>query len=177
MSRIGKKPVPVPKGVDVKVDGQTVKAKGSKGELEFVVNDLCLVEMGEGEVTVTPVNKTKEARSMWGMSRTMVENIFTGVSEGYTKNLELVGVGYRAQMKGKTLVLALGFSHDVEFEAPEGVEIKVGKPTEISISGRDKQVVGQTAAKIRSFRPPEPYKGKGVKYVGEYIFRKEGKKK
>lgn len=177
MSRIGKKPVPVPKGVEVKVDGQKVHAKGSKGEMEFVVNELCLVELGDGEVTVTPVNKSKEARSMWGMSRTMVSNIFTGVSEGYKKNLELVGVGYRAQMKGKTLVLALGYSHDVEFEAPEGVEIKCAKPTEIEITGRDKQVVGEVAAKIRSFRPPEPYKGKGVKYAGEYIFRKEGKKK
>ena len=177
MSRIGKKPVPVPKGVEVKVDGQKVHAKGSKGEMEFVVNELCLVELGDGEVTVTPVNKSKEARSMWGMSRTMVSNIFTGVSEGYKKNLELVGVGYRAQMKGKTLVLALGYSHDVEFEAPEGVEIKCAKPTEIEITGRDKQVVGEVAANISSFRPPEPYYGKGVKYAGEYIFRKEGKKK
>lgn len=177
MSRIGKKPVPVPSGVEVKVNGQSVSAKGSKGQMEFVVNDLCLVEMGDNGVQVTPVNKTKEARSMWGMSRTRIANIFEGVTSGFTKNLELVGVGYRAQMKGKTLVLALGYSHDVEFNPPAGIDIKVGKPTEIEISGIDKQVVGEVAAKIRSFRPPEPYKGKGVKYAGEYIFRKEGKKK
>ncbi len=177
MSRIGKKPVPVPKGVEVKVNGQSVSAKGSKGQMEFVVNELCLVEMGDQGVQVTPVNKTKEARSMWGMSRTRIANIFEGVTAGFVKRLELVGVGYRAQMKGKTLVLALGYSHDVEFNPPAGIEIKVGKPTEIEISGMDKQVVGEVAAKIRSFRPPEPYKGKGVKYEGEYIFRKEGKKK
>ena len=177
MSRIGKKPVPVPSGVDAKVDGQTVSAKGPKGQMEFVVNDLCLVKMGDDGVEVTPINKSKEARSMWGMSRTMVANIFEGVSTGFVRKLELVGVGYRAQMKGQTLVLALGYSHDVEFNPPEGISITVGKPTEIEISGRDKQVVGEVAAKIRSFRPPEPYKGKGVKYEGEYIFRKEGKKK
>ncbi|MEE4212960.1 MAG: 50S ribosomal protein L6 [Parvularcula sp.] len=177
MSRIGKKPVPVPQGVEAKVDGQTVRAKGPKGQLEFVVNELCLVSMGDKGVEVQPVNKTQEARSMWGMSRTQVSNIFEGVANGFTRKLELVGVGYRAQMKGKTLVLALGYSHDVEFDPPEGIEIKTPKPTEIEISGIDKQVVGETAAKIRGFRPPEPYKGKGVKYEGEYIFRKEGKKK
>lgn len=177
MSRIGKRPVPVPKGVDAKVDGQTVSAKGPKGQMEFVVNELCLVEMGDDGVKVTPVDKSKEARSMWGMSRTQVSNLFEGVSEGFVKKLELVGVGYRAQMKGKTLVLALGFSHDVEFEPPAGIDIKCAKPTEIEITGSDKQVVGEVAAKIRAFRPPEPYKGKGVKYEGEYIFRKEGKKK
>jgi large subunit ribosomal protein L6 len=177
MSRIGKNPVPVPKGVEAKVEGQTVRAKGPKGTAEFVVNELCSVEMGEKGVTVTPVDKSKEARSMWGMSRTMVANTFEGVATGFTRRLELVGVGYRAQMKGKDLSLALGYSHDVIFTPPEGVEIKVGKPTEIEISGSDKQVVGETAAKIRGFRPPEPYKGKGVKYEGEFIFRKEGKKK
>ncbi|ADM09956.1 50S ribosomal protein L6 [Parvularcula bermudensis HTCC2503] len=177
MSRIGKRPVPVPKGVDAKIDGQTVTAKGPKGEMAFVVNELCLVEMGENGVTVTPKDKSKPARSMWGMSRTQISNLFEGVSNGFTKKLELVGVGYRAQMKGKTLVLALGYSHDVEFDPPEGIDIKVGKPTEIEITGRDKQVVGEVAAKIRGFRPPEPYKGKGVRYEGEYIFRKEGKKK
>ncbi|MEM1381580.1 MAG: 50S ribosomal protein L6 [Pseudomonadota bacterium] len=177
MSRIGKKPVPVPSGVEAKISGQTVSAKGPKGQMEFVVNELCLVKMGDDGVEVTPVNKSKEARSMWGMSRTQIANIFEGVTGGFVKKLELVGVGYRAQMKGKTLVLALGYSHDVEFNAPDGIEIKVGKPTEIEISGIDKQVVGEVAAKIRSFRPPEPYKGKGVKYAGEYIFRKEGKKK
>jgi large subunit ribosomal protein L6 len=177
MSRIGKRPVPVPSGVDAKIDGQRVSVKGSKGQLEFVVNELCLVEMADEGVKVTPVNKSQEARSMWGMSRTQIANLFEGVTNGFTRKLELVGVGYRAQMKGKTLVLALGYSHDVEFEPPQGIEIKCPKPTEIEISGIDKQVVGETAAKIRSFRPPEPYKGKGVKYQGEYIFRKEGKKK
>lgn len=177
MSRIGKKPVPVPKGVEVKVDGQKVSAKGPKGQMEFVVNELCLVELNDNEVAVTPVDKTQNARAMWGMSRTMVANLFEGVSNGFTRKLELVGVGYRAQMKGSQLVLALGYSHDVEFDPPQGIEIKTPKPTEIEISGSDKQVVGEVAAKIRSFRPPEPYKGKGVKYEGEYIFRKEGKKK
>ena len=177
MSRIGKKPVPVPKGVEAKVDGQTVSAKGSKGQMQFVVNELCLVKLGDDGVEVTPINKTKEARSMWGMSRTQISNIFEGVANGFSKKLELVGVGYRAQMKGKTLVLALGYSHDVEFPVPDGIEIKCPKPTEIEISGISKQVVGEVAAKIREKRPPEPYKGKGVMYEGEYIFRKEGKKK
>ena len=177
MSRIGKRPVPVPSGVTASVDGQAVSAKGPKGEMNFVVNDLCLVKMGDGGVEIRPVDSSKEARSMWGMSRTMVSNVFEGVANGFTRRLELVGVGYRAQMKGKTLVLALGYSHDIEFEPPAGIDIKVGRPTEIEITGIDKQAVGQTAAKIRGFRPPEPYKGKGVKYEGEYIFRKEGKKK
>ena len=177
MSRIGKRPVPVPKGVEAKVDGQTVTAKGPKGQMAFVVNELCLVEMGDDGVKVTPVDKSKEARSMWGMSRTQVSNLFEGVSDGFNKKLELVGVGYRAQMKGKTLVLALGYSHDIEFDPPEGIEIKVEKNTSVEIIGPDKQVVGEVAAKNRALRPPEPYKGKGVKYEGEYIFRKEGKKK
>ncbi len=177
MSRIGKKPVAVPSGAQVSVDGQVVKAKGPKGELQFVVNDLCSVAMTDDGIEVKPTNTTKTARSMWGMSRTMISNICEGVTSGFTKNLQLEGVGYRAQMKGKQLVLALGYSHDVEFDIPEGIEIKTPKPTEIEISGIDKQKVGQTAAVIRSFRPPEPYKGKGVKYQGEYIFRKEGKKK
>ena len=177
MSRIGKKPVPVPQGVTAEIAGQTVKAKGPKGELAFTVPDLCTVAMGDDGVTVTPVDQSKPARSMWGMSRTQVSNIFDGVSKGFEKKLELVGVGYRAQMKGKALNLALGYSHDIDYEPPAGIDIKVPKPTEIEITGIDKQVVGQTAAKIRSFRPPEPYKGKGVKYADEYIFRKEGKKK
>lgn len=177
MSRIGKKPVAVPSGAEVSIDGQTVRAKGPKGQLEFVVNDLCTVDMGDDGITVVPVNKTKDARSMWGMSRTMISNILEGVSAGYTRKLELVGVGYRAQMKGKSLSLALGYSHDIDFDPPEGIEIKTPKPTEIEISGIDKQQVGQVAAVIRGYRPPEPYKGKGVKYEGEYIFRKEGKKK
>ncbi|MEE9328880.1 MAG: 50S ribosomal protein L6 [Parvularculaceae bacterium] len=177
MSRIGKKPVPIPSGTEVSIDGQMIKAKGPKGQLEFVINDLCTVAKGDKGIVVTPVNKTKMARSMWGMNRSMVSNIFEGVTDGYKKNLELVGVGYRAQMKGKKLVLALGFSHDVEFDVPQGIDIKVAKPTEIEITGIDKQQVGEVAAKIRSYRPPEPYKGKGVKYADEYVFRKEGKKK
>lgn len=154
MSRIGKKAVPVPKGVEAKVNGQTISAKGPKGQKEFVVNELCLVELGDDGVQVTPVNKSKEARSMWGMSRTQVANLFEGVTNGFTKKLELVGVGYRAHMKGKQLVLALGFSHDIEFDPPEGIDIKVEK-TSIEISGNDKQVVGEVAAKIRKYRPPE----------------------
>ena len=177
MSRIGKKPVAVPKGVTVSVNGQTVTAKGPKGELKFVVNDLCSVALESDQVSVTAVDKSKAARSQWGMSRTMIANMMQGVSNAFSRKLELVGVGYRAQMKGNSLSLALGFSHDVDFPTPAGIKIETPKPTEIIISGIDKQLVGETAAKIRSYRPPEPYKGKGVKYEGEYIFRKEGKKK
>ena len=177
MSRIGKKPVPIPSGSEVSVNGQTVKAKGPKGELEFVVNDLCTVEMTDDGVAVQPVDMSKPARSMWGMSRTMISNICQGVTNGFCKKLVLEGVGYRAQMEGSQLNLALGYSHDINFDIPEGIKIATPKPTEIEITGIDKQAVGQTAAKIRSFRPPEPYKGKGIKYEGEYIFRKEGKKK
>ncbi|WP_411818066.1 50S ribosomal protein L6 [Hyphococcus sp. DH-69] len=177
MSRIGKKAIPVPSGVTVTVDGQTVKAKGPKGELEFVVTDLCKVALDNNEVSVTPVNDSKPARSQWGMSRTQIANMIHGVANEFTKTLELVGVGYRAQMKGSALSLALGYSHDIDYPAPEGVKIAVPKQTEIVLSGIDKQKVGQAAAEIRAFRPPEPYKGKGVKYADEYIFRKEGKKK
>ena len=177
MSRIGKKPVPAPNGVTVSVDGQTVKAKGPKGELDFVVNDLCTVALENNEVVIKPVNDSKTARAMWGMSRTRIANMVEGVANEYTKSLELVGVGYRAQMKGSSLNLALGYSHEIDFPVPDGVKIVTPKPTEITISGIDKQKVGQAAAEIRAFRPPEPYKGKGVKYADEYIFRKEGKKK
>jgi large subunit ribosomal protein L6 len=177
MSRIGKKAIPVPSGVTVTVNGQTVTAKGPKGELEFVVNDLCTVALDDNAVHVKPVDNSKPARSQWGMSRTRIANLIDGVGKEYTKTLELVGVGYRAQPKGSGISLALGYSHDIEFPAPEGIKIVTPKPTEIVITGIDKQKVGQTAAEIRSFRPPEPYKGKGVKYAGEYIFRKEGKKK
>ena len=156
MSRIGKKPVAVPSGVTVTVDGQTVKAKGPKGELEFVVNDLCTVALNDNELTVEPVDKSKQARSMWGMSRTRLENLVTGVEKEFTKELELVGVGYRAQMKGSSLNLALGYSHDINFEPPEGVKIAAPKPTEIIVTGIDKQKVGQVAAEIRAFRSPEP---------------------
>ncbi|MEM6413560.1 MAG: 50S ribosomal protein L6 [Pseudomonadota bacterium] len=177
MSRIGKKPVAVPSGVNVTIDGQKISAKGPKGELEFVVNELCSVALNDNEVSVEPLDKSKDARSAWGMSRTMISNIIEGVSNEFKKELELVGVGYRAQMKGTTLNLALGYSHDINFPTPDGLKIATPKPTEIIITGVDKQRVGQAAAEIRAFRPPEPYKGKGVKYKDEFIFRKEGKKK
>ena len=177
MSRIGKKPVPVPAGVTATVDGQKITAKGPKGELFFVANDEVKVEFNDNAVSVTPVNDSKDARSKWGMSRTMIENIFTGVKDGYERKLEINGVGYRAAMQGKNLQLALGFSHDVVYEAPEGITIAVPKPTEIVVSGINKQQVGQVAAEIREYRGPEPYKGKGVKYAEERIVRKEGKKK
>ena len=177
MSRIGKKPVPVPSGVTATINGQTVSVKGPKGELSFVLNDLVLAEMTDDGIKIDPRGKTKTARSLWGMSRTMVQNIITGVSAGFEKKLDITGVGYRAQMQGKNLQLALGFSHDVVYDVPEGIEVKCPKPTEIVINGIDKQVVGQVAAEIRKYRPPEPYKGKGVRYAGEFIVRKEGKKK
>jgi large subunit ribosomal protein L6 len=177
MSRIGKKPVAVPSGVTASVDGQTVKAKGPKGELQFVVNDEVLVKMEDGAVHVDPRDQSKDARSKWGMSRTMINNIFSGVSKGFEKRLEISGVGYRAAMQGKNLQLALGFSHDVVYQVPEGITVAVPKPTEVVVTGIDKQQVGQVAAEIREYRGPEPYKGKGVKYAGEKIVRKEGKKK
>ena len=177
MSRIGKKPVSLPQGVTATVNGQTVTAKGPKGELKFVVNDEVLVKFDDGQISVEPRDDSKTARSKWGMSRTQIVNILTGVKDGFEKKLEINGVGYRAAMQGKNLQLALGFSHDVVYETPEGITISVGKPTEITVSGIDKQQVGQVAAEIREYRGPEPYKGKGVKYASEYIFRKEGKKK
>ena len=177
MSRIGKKPVSVPQGVTATVSGQTVTAKGPKGELNFVVNDEVLVKMEDGQIAVEPRDQTKTARSKWGMSRTQIVNILTGVKDGFEKKLEINGVGYRASLQGKNLQLALGFSHDVIYETPKGITITVPKPTEITVSGIDKQQVGQVAAEIRKYRGPEPYKGKGVKYAGERIVRKEGKKK
>lgn len=177
MSRIGKKPVPVPAGVTATVDGQTVKAKGAKGELSYVVNEEVLVSLEDGAVSVTPRDSSKDARSKWGMARTMISNIFVGVTDGFEKKLEINGVGYRAAMQGKNVQLSLGFSHDVVYEVPAGITVTVPKPTEIVINGIDKQVVGQVAAEIREYRQPEPYKGKGVKYAGEVIVRKEGKKK
>lgn len=177
MSRIGKKPVPVPAGVTVNLAGSNVSVKGPKGELKFVLTDQVIAKMEEGAVKVDPKDKTKLARSAWGMSRTMIANMIKGVTEGYSKTLEITGVGYRAAAQGKTLNLALGYSHDINYPVPEGIDIKTPKPTEIVITGIDKQRVGQVAAEIRDFRGPEPYKGKGVKYAGEYIFRKEGKKK
>jgi len=177
MSRIGKKAVPIPSGVTANVEGQTVKVKGPKGQLQVVLPDDVMVKMDNGEVKVDPRNETKRARSMWGTSRTLVNNLVTGVTKGYEKKLEITGVGYRAALQGKNLQIALGYSHDVVFAIPEGIAITTPKPTEILITGIDKQKVGQVAAEIRGFRPPEPYKGKGVKYANEYIFRKEGKKK
>ena len=177
MSRIGKKPVAVPAGVTAAVSGQTVTAKGPKGELKFVVNDEVLVKLENNEISVQPKDQTKNARSKWGMSRTQIVNILSGVKDGFEKKLEITGVGYRAAMQGKNLQLALGFSHDVVYQTPEGITIATPKPTEITVTGIDKQQVGQVAAEIREYRGPEPYKGKGVRYAGEKIVRKEGKKK
>jgi large subunit ribosomal protein L6 len=177
MSRIGKKPVALPQGVTAAVSGQTVTAKGPKGELKFVVNDEVLVKFEDNHIAVQPRDQSKSARSKWGMSRTQIVNILHGVKEGFEKKLEINGVGYRAAMQGKNLQLALGFSHEVVYQTPQGITISVGKPTEITVNGIDKQQVGQVAAEIRKYRGPEPYKGKGVKYAGEKIVRKEGKKK
>ena len=177
MSRVGKKPVAVPSGVTASVDGQLVKVKGSKGELSFTVPDEVTVAFEDGHVTVQPRDQSKAARSRWGMSRAQVANLVEGVSKGFEKKLEINGVGYRAAMAGKVLKLSLGYSHDVDYEIPAGITITVPRPTEIIVAGIDRQKVGQTAAEIREYRGPEPYKGKGVKYAGEFIFRKEGKKK
>jgi large subunit ribosomal protein L6 len=177
MSRIGKKAVSVPKGVTASVDGQKVSVKGPKGELTFVASDEIVVKMTDGRVDVQPRDQSKRARSEWGMSRTMVANLFEGVTKGFERKLDINGVGYRAAAQGKTLQLQLGYSHEINYPVPAGISIATPKPTEIVISGIDKQKVGQVAAEIREFRGPEPYKGKGVKYSDEKIFRKEGKKK
>jgi large subunit ribosomal protein L6 len=177
MSRIGKKPVPVPAGVTANVEGQTVKVKGPKGALQLVLHDDVDVKLDQGAVAITPRAETQRARAMWGLSRTQVANVMTGVTSGFEKRLEINGVGYRAAVQGKNLQLALGYSHDVIYPIPEGIQIATPRPVEVVITGIDRQKVGQVAAEIRAFRPPEPYKGKGVKYAGEFIFRKEGKKK
>ena len=177
MSRIGKKAVAVPSGVTAQVNGQTVKVKGPKGELSVVLVDEVEVKLDGSEVKVTPRADTQRHRAMWGLSRTLVNNLVVGVTKGYEDKLEITGVGYRAAVQGKNLQLALGYSHDVIYPIPDGIQIATPKPTEIVVSGIDKQKVGQVSAEIREFRPPEPYKGKGVKYAGEFIFRKEGKKK
>ena len=177
MSRIGKKPVEAPKGVTFTVSGQTVEAKGPRGVRRFTATDDVTITLDGAMVSVRPRGESKRARQQWGMTRTQIANLGVGVSEGFKKELEIVGVGYRAAVQGKVLKLSLGYSHDVDYAIPEGVDIKCAKPTEIEITGSDQQVVGQVAAEIRDWRPPEPYKGKGVKYKGEYIFRKEGKKK
>ncbi len=177
MSRIGKKPVDLPSGVEASVSGQTVSVKGPKGTREFTATDDVSVKVEDNAVVVEPRGKSKRARQQWGMSRTMVQNLVTGVTSGFKKELEINGVGYRAQMQGNTLKLALGYSHDVDFQVPEGVTVTCPKQTEIVVEGNDQQLVGQVAANIREWRAPEPYKGKGIKYKEEYIFRKEGKKK
>lgn len=177
MSRIGKKTIAVPKGVTVALDGQTVTVKGPKGERSWTVAEEIEVKQDGEELSLTPRNETSRAQAMWGLSRTLVDNMVTGVTSGFEKKLELVGVGYRAAMKGNALSLQLGFSHDVDIDPPAGITFAVPKQTEITISGADKQAVGQVAAVIRKLRPPEPYKGKGVRYEGEYVRRKEGKKK
>ena len=177
MSRIGNKAVAIPSGVTANVEGQTVKIKGPKGAMQVVLHDDVTAKMDKSTVKLEPRSESKRARSMWGTSRTLVANLIAGVTKGFEERLEITGVGYRAAVQGRSLNLQLGFSHDVNFPIPEGIAIATPKPTEIVITGIDKQKVGHVAAEIRGYRPPEPYKGKGVKYVGEYIFRKEGKKK
>ena len=177
MSRIGKRPVPLPSGVSASTEDQTLVVKGPKGALQLQMRDKIRYDISEDGISVVPANDTKAARAFWGMQRTLVQNLVTGVSEGFSKVLEINGVGYRAQAQGRNLRLQLGYSHDVNFPVPEGVEVKTPDQTTIEISGIDKQKVGQVAAEIRRWRKPEPYKGKGIKYRGEYIFRKEGKKK
>jgi large subunit ribosomal protein L6 len=177
MSRIGKKSVSVPKGVTANVNGQSVTVKGPKGELSFLASDEVHVKFSDGKISIEPSSETKKSRSAWGMSRTMVSNLMKGVTVGFERKLEINGVGFRAAVAGKNLQLNLGYSHDVVFAIPAGIKIECPKPTEIVITGSDKQKVGQVAAEIRQFRKPEPYKGKGVKYSDEHIFRKEGKKK
>ena len=177
MSRIGKKVVELAAGVSASVSGQTIEVKGPKGVRSFKATDDVTITVDGQSVSVEPRGKSKRARQQWGMTRTMVANCATGVTEGFKKELEINGVGYRATMNGKDLKLALGYSHDVNFEVPEGVTVTAVKPTEITVEGIDQQLVGQVAANIRAWRKPEPYKGKGIKYKDEYIFRKEGKKK
>jgi large subunit ribosomal protein L6 len=177
MSRIGKKPVAVPSGITANVEGQTVKIKGPKGALQVVLHDDVAVKLDGGQIKVDPRFETKRARSQWGTSRTLIANLIAGVTKGFEQKLEINGVGYRASVQGKNLQIALGYSHDIVYPIPEGITIATPRPVEIVITGSDRQKVGQVAAEIRDYRPPEPYKGKGIKYAGERIFRKEGKKK
>ena len=177
MSRVGKNPVVIPQGVECSIANDTFHAKGKLGNLELPLSREVKVEIADGKVHVTPLSKSKTARMMWGTTQRLVTNVVTGVSEGFKKRLEVNGVGYRAQMQGTKLVLNLGFSHDVEVNVPSDIKVVCEKPTLLEISGADRQKVGEFAANIRGYRPPEPYKGKGVKYEGEYILRKEGKKK
>ncbi len=185
MSRIGKQPIAIPAGVTLSQEGQTVTVKGAKGSLSFALPASIFGEQKDGEYVITPLTErkgdeeyiSKQSRSLWGLSRSLIANLIEGVSEGFSKALELRGVGYRAQMKGSALTLQLGYSHEIDYTPPEGIVIVTPKPTEVIVSGIDKQKVGQVAAEIRAFRKPEPYKGKGVRYVGEYVRIKEGKKK
>ncbi|HTP92470.1 MAG TPA: 50S ribosomal protein L6 [Xanthobacteraceae bacterium] len=177
MSRIGNKAVAIPSGITANVEGQTVKIKGPKGALQVVLHDDIAVKLENGRITVDPRSATKRARSQWGTSRTLIANLIAGVSKGFEQRLEINGVGYRAAVQGKNLQIALGYSHDIIYPIPEGITIATPRPVEIVISGIDRQKVGQVAAEIRDYRPPEPYKGKGIKYADERIFRKEGKKK
>ncbi len=177
MSRIGKKAILVPAGITANIEGQTVKVKGPKGALQVVLHDDVMVKLDGGEIKVDPRAETKRALSQWGTSRTLIANLIAGVTKGFEQRLEINGVGYRASVQGKNLQIALGYSHDIVYPIPEGIAIVTPRPVEIVISGSDRQKVGQVAAEIRDYRPPEPYKGKGIKYAGERIFRKEGKKK
>jgi large subunit ribosomal protein L6 len=177
MSRIGKKPIAVPSGITANIEGQTVKVKGPKGALQVVLHDDVAVKLESGQIKVDPRSDTKRARSQWGTSRTLISNLIAGVTKGFEERLEINGVGYRAAVQGKNLQIALGYSHDIVYPIPEGITIATPRPVEIVISGSDRQKVGQVAAEIRHYRPPEPYKGKGIKYASERIFRKEGKKK
>lgn len=177
MSRIGKKPVEIPSGVSASVSGQTVEVKGPRATRSFTATDDVTVAMGDGAITVSPRGPSKRARQQWGMTRTMIANMVQGVSAGFRKELEISGVGYRAQMQGATLKLNLGYSHEVSFDVPQGVTVACPKQTEIVVEGTDEQLVGQVAADIRAWRTPEPYKGKGIRYKDEYIFRKDSKKK
>jgi large subunit ribosomal protein L6 len=177
MSRIGKKPVVIPSGVTAKLEGQTIAVKGAKGELKFTAPDEVAIAIEGGAVHVTPHGEDKRSRAMWGTTRAQVQNLVGGVTKGFEKKLEVNGVGYKAALAGKNLQLSLGYSHDITYPIPAGVTITTPKPTEITVAGIDKRRVGQIAAEIRAFREPEPYKGKGVKYIGEFVFRKEGKKK
>jgi large subunit ribosomal protein L6 len=177
MSRIGKRPVAIPSGVSASIEGKTLSVKGPKGTLTLGMRDEIAYAVEDGQISVKPANDGKAARAFWGMQRTLVSNLVEGVTNGFTKTLDITGVGYRAQSQGKTLRLQLGYSHDVNYDLPEGIEIKTPDNTTVEISGIDKQKVGQVAAEIRRWRKPEPYKGKGIRYRGEYIFRKEGKKK
>jgi large subunit ribosomal protein L6 len=177
MSRVGKKPVLVPSGVTANVSGKTISVKGPKGTLSLVVDERVVVAMDKGAIKVDPKDDSKEARALWGTTRANLNNLMTGVTKGFERKLEITGVGYRAAVQGKNLQLALGYSHDVLYPIPEGIAVATPKPTEIVVSGIDKKKVGQVAAEIRAYRPPEPYKGKGVRYSDEFIFRKEGKKK